>query len=60
MSELLPVLGGGMAIALFFVGIGILQALIRVCPPDQVLVVTGTKTRVQGKEYGFRALPELP
>lgn len=43
-----------MAIALFFVGIGILQALIRVCPPDQVLVVTGTKTRVQGKEYGFR------
>ena len=54
MVELLPFLGGGMAIVLFFVGIGILQALIRVCPPDQVLVVTGTKRQVQGKEYGFR------
>lgn len=54
MIGLLPFLGGGIAIVLFFLGIGILQALIRVCPPDQVLVVMGTKRQVQGKEYGFR------
>ena len=50
----LPVVGGIVAVVCFFVGIGILRALIRVCPPDQVLVVTGAKRRVQGKEYGFR------
>jgi flotillin len=54
MMAWLPVFGGIVAVACFFVGIGILRALIRVCPPDQVLVVTGAKTRVQGKEYGFR------
>lgn len=50
----LPVLGGVVAIACFFFGVGILRALVWVCPPDEVLVVTGAKTRVQGKEYGFR------
>jgi flotillin len=46
--------GGVLAIIAFVVGIAMLRSLIRVCPPHQVLVVTGTKTRVQGKEYGFR------
>ena len=47
--------GGGVgAVVLFFVIIGLLRSVIRVCPPDQVLVVTGTKTRVRGKSYGFR------
>ena len=47
--------GGAIAaVALFFVIIGGLRSLIRVCPPNQVLVVTGTKTQVGGKSYGFR------
>lgn len=46
--------GGFFAVAIFILGVSILQALIRVCPPHQVLVVTGTKRQVQGKEYGFR------
>ena len=47
--------GGGVgAVVLFFVIIGLLRSVIRVCPPDQVLVVTGAKTRVRGKSYGFR------
>lgn len=50
----IPLVGGILAVVLFFVGIQMLQAFIRVCPPHQVLVVTGTKTQVQGKEYGFR------
>lgn len=48
------ILGGIAAVFCFFFAIGILNSLIRVCPPRQVLVVTGTKTRIQGKEYGFR------
>jgi flotillin len=56
MEELInpSVLGGIAAVFCFFFGIGVLNSLIRVCPPRQVLVVTGTKTRIQGKEYGFR------
>ena len=47
--------GGAIAaVALFFVIIGGLKSLIKVCPPDQVLVVTGTKTQAGGKSYGFR------
>ncbi|MCS6884297.1 MAG: SPFH domain-containing protein [Acidobacteriota bacterium] len=30
------------------------KSVIRVCPPNEVLVVTGAKTVVNGKEYGFR------
>lgn len=47
-------IGGVLAVAMFLLGVSILQALIRVCPPHQVLVVTGSKRQVQGKEYGFR------
>ena len=47
--------GGAIAaVALFFVMIGGLRSLIKVCPPHQVLVVTGTKTQVGGRSYGFR------
>ncbi len=58
MSEIFSFLGasGMLAVVCFFLGIAILRALIRVCPPHQVLVVTGAKTRIQGKEYGFRLL----
>ena len=47
--------GGAIAaVAVFFVIIGGLKSLIKVCPPNQVMVVTGTKTQVGGKRYGFR------
>jgi uncharacterized membrane protein YqiK len=54
MEVAIALVGGSLAVLLFFFGIAVLNALIRVCPPHQVLVVTGSKTRVQGKEYGFR------
>jgi len=46
--------GGAGAAVVFFLLIGLLRSVIRVCPPDQVLVVTGAKTRIRGKSYGFR------
>ena len=49
-------LGGLLAVICFFLGIALLRAFIRVCPPHQVLVVTGTQTHIDGKEYGFRLL----
>lgn len=54
--DLLSFSSGGAigAVVLFLVIIGGLRSLIKVCPPDQVLVVTGTKSRVGGKSYGFR------
>ena len=47
--------GGAIAaVAVFFVIIAGLKSFIKVCPPNQVMVVTGTKTQVGGKRYGFR------
>ena len=46
--------GGVAAVVVFSLLIGLLRSVIRVCPPDQVLVVTGAKTRIRGKSYGFR------
>ena len=58
MSELFSIsgIGGLLAVICFFLGIALLRAFIRVCPPHQVLVVTGSKTHIDGKEYGFRLL----
>lgn len=47
--------GGILAIIVFLILIAILRALIRVCPSNHILVVTGgTETVVEGKKYGFR------
>ena len=46
--------GGAAAVVAFVLAIGLLRSVIRVCPPDQVLVVTGAKTNIRGKSYGFR------
>ncbi|MDA1190741.1 MAG: SPFH domain-containing protein [Candidatus Poribacteria bacterium] len=46
--------GGVLGIIAFFMFIILLKVLIHVCPPNQVLVVTGIKSNVGGKEYGFR------
>lgn len=53
-SQLFSSFGGFFAVIAFFFMIVMLKALIRVCPPNQVLVVTGVKTKQHGREYGFR------
>lgn len=46
---------GILALALFILLLGIFRSLIRVCPSDHILVVTGgTETEVGGRKYGFR------
>ncbi len=47
--------GGVLALMLFLIVLGLLRSLVRVCPSNQVLVVTGgTETVVDGRKYGFR------
>lgn len=47
--------GGVIAILLFLMILMFLRSMIRVCPSNQILVVTGgTRTVVNGKTYGFR------
>lgn len=52
--DILSVLGAVFALILFFIMLGFLKSVIKVCPPDKVLVITGTRTQIRGKEYGFR------
>ena len=48
-------LGGLLALFLFIVVLVLLRMLIRVCPSNRILVVTGgTETVVDGRKYGFR------
>lgn len=62
MSELMALIqsgggavGGVLAIVAFLLLVALLRTFIRVCPSNQILVITGgTKTVVGGKEYGFR------
>lgn len=47
--------GGILAIVLFIVILTFLRTMIRVCPSNQILVVTGgSQTEVNGRKYGFR------
>ena len=49
------ILGGFLALMLFLIILWLLRSLVRVCPSNQVLVVTGgTETMVDGRKYGFR------
>jgi regulator of protease activity HflC (stomatin/prohibitin superfamily) len=48
------VIGGIVAVVLFVLIVILLTALVRVCPPNMVMVVTGAPTKVDGKSYGFR------
>ena len=49
------ILGGFLALMLFLIILGLLRSLVRVCPSNHVLVVTGgTETVVDGRKYGFR------
>lgn len=48
-------IGGILALILFFIILVLLRSLVRVCPSDHILVVTGgTETEVGGRKYGFR------
>ena len=49
-----PVLFGGLGLLAFLALITILKSFVRVCPTNQILVITGAKTNVGGKQYGFR------
>lgn len=44
---------GVAGVILFFLFIIILKAIIRVTTPDKLLVVTGRKTKKQGRKFGF-------
>lgn len=49
------VVGGAFAVVVFILILAFLRSMIRVCPSNQILVVTGgTKTVVDGRTYGFR------
>ncbi|MBI4853386.1 MAG: hypothetical protein HY819_16455 [Acidobacteria bacterium] len=48
------IFGAAAAAVLFFTVVSLLQTIIRVCPPNQVLVIIGAQTTINGKEYGFR------
>ena len=53
LSNLGALLGGGLGVLAFFALLGTLKALIKVAPPDKLLVVTGRKTVRDGKSFGF-------
>ncbi len=59
MSDLTSIAGGllgGLLALLVFLGIlALLRSLIRVCPSNHIMVVTGgVETEVDGRKYGFR------
>lgn len=49
------VFGGALAVVTFVFILVLLRSMIRVCPSNHILVVTGgTRTKVDGRTYGFR------
>lgn len=49
------IIWGVLAVIVFFLVVAFLKSLIRVCPSNHILVVTGgTETEVEGRKYGFR------
>ena len=48
------VIGGFGAVLLFVLFVTVALAIVRVCPPNMVMVVTGTQTNISGKAFGFR------
>ena len=54
-SDLSGAIGGVVALVLFVGVIALLRSLIRVCPSNHILVVTGgTETVIDGRKFGFR------
>jgi flotillin len=52
-SSLGAVAGGILGVLAFILLLGILKAMIKVAPPDKLLVVTGRRTVREGKVFGF-------
>jgi flotillin len=52
-SGLGAVAGGVLGVLAFILLLGILKAMIKVAPPDKLLVVTGRRTVRDGKAFGF-------
>jgi flotillin len=52
-SSLGALIGGIGGVLAFFLMLGALKAMIKVAPPDRLLVVTGRKTVREGKVFGF-------
>lgn len=46
-------MGGILGLVVFFAALSFLKSLLRVAPPNKLLVVTGRKTRYGDKEVGF-------
>jgi len=53
-TEAASIIWGGGAVVVFFVIVGFLRALVRVCPADTVLVISGFEHTEGGIKYGFR------
>lgn len=52
---LFGMIGGVTALIVFVIILALLRSLVRVCPSDHILVITGgTETEVAGRKYGFR------
>ncbi len=47
------VVSGGLGVLAFLALVGLLKATIKVANPDRILVVTGRRTRREGKAFGF-------
>lgn len=51
-----PQIWGILGVVVFFVIVGFLKTLIRVCPANTILVISGFEHTVGGKKYGFRVV----
>ena len=56
-TQTLSIIWGIVGTVVFFVIVGFLKALVRVCPANTILVITGFEHTVEGKKYGFRIVP---
>lgn len=52
-SGVIGVFGGVLGVAAFVLLIAVLKAIIKVAPPDTVMVVAGRKTKCDGRSFGF-------
>jgi flotillin len=52
-SSMGAILGGALGVIAFFLVLAILKSMIKVVPPDKLLVVTGRRTVRDGKVFGF-------
>ncbi|MFN2201789.1 MAG: SPFH domain-containing protein, partial [Caldilineaceae bacterium] len=55
MGDIGAVFAGFLVLVLFVLALAILRRLIRVCPSNQILVITGGRgATIGGRRYGFR------